>query len=139
MTARLQVRTILLIPAEGDPHKLLGDPESVAWRYGWRPPVMTRSCRNVWGIARPIVVEATGLVLAAEGWAVSAGCQQMYRVALRVAIRSTAGITGEYPTPEDIYTEEDFVRTGGGAALRRMCEPVGTLILLDESGMEIQL
>lgn len=30
---------ILFLPAEGDPHKLLGDEKSVAWRCGWRPPV----------------------------------------------------------------------------------------------------
>ncbi len=33
---------LLLIPTEADPLKLLGDPESVAWRCGGRPPVAHR-------------------------------------------------------------------------------------------------
>lgn len=31
------VASVLLVPSEGDPHKLLGDPESVAWKLGARP------------------------------------------------------------------------------------------------------
>lgn len=33
--------TILLIPHPSDPHKLLGDTDSVAWRCGARVPVMS--------------------------------------------------------------------------------------------------
>ena len=34
-----KIHAILLIPAAGDPHGLLGDPESVAWKCGARPPM----------------------------------------------------------------------------------------------------
>lgn len=31
---------VLLVPPDGDPHKLLGDPESVEWKCGARPPAL---------------------------------------------------------------------------------------------------
>lgn len=33
------IHYVFLIPCDPDPHKLLGDPESVAWKCGARPPV----------------------------------------------------------------------------------------------------
>lgn len=36
-----KIHAVILIPEEGDPRKLLGDPESVAWRCGARPPIAT--------------------------------------------------------------------------------------------------
>ncbi len=36
----MSIHAVLLAPAEGDPHGLLGDPESVAWKCGARPPVV---------------------------------------------------------------------------------------------------
>ena len=35
-----KIKAVLLIPEEGDPHKLLGDSESAAWKCGARPPVV---------------------------------------------------------------------------------------------------
>lgn len=37
------VEFAVLVPAEGDPHKLLGNPESTAWRLGARLPIANRA------------------------------------------------------------------------------------------------
>ena len=71
------VASVLLVPSEGDPHKLLGDPESAAWKLGARPPMAwleeTENLR--WWHAGPPhpytvmggAVAATALVLMWEG------------------------------------------------------------------------
>ena len=120
--------TILLIPHDGDPRHLLGDPSSVAWRCGARPPVL------VFDTARGVVVSMIdsgrasttrrALVLAHDGFRMFAEVERMNNVVGSVVTSAAMG---------SIMAFGDLSKA---TELRRACAAIGTIVLLVD-GVEV--
>ncbi len=142
------VHTILLIPSDGDPHHLLGDPDSVPWRLGWRPPVLYEHRRELRGPAcddgvivrvrwhRQRQAYCTGRValpLAAEGVVVEQGCAVVNEAGAHAP--EYVRVLATYALHERAPTRTDALRALGAIAGDLDC----ALLLLDSEGREINL
>lgn len=141
------VYAVLLVPAKGDPHNLLGDPSSTAWKCGARPPVARQCfiCRNWYLTPTPChpagseyeadrrrKAEPQALVLA---WGEQPVLEGMDRLS-RVPIVSTAGRVGP---PRWGYDMRSAKRWAESAAKndRGTAVILHTAPLFDAKGMEM--
>jgi len=110
-----EIKHILLEPAEGDPHKLLGDPNSAAWKCGARPPTVVK-VGDVWLRGWP-TIDDDALVLAWDGEPVAGGLDRASRVC------------GRGP-----WLAQGFEMV---LYYKAKWEAIGTLVLLDAEGREV--
>lgn len=133
------ITAVLLIPKEGDPHKILGDADSVAWKCGARPPTAQEYTDGLltWWQFGPhdrhaenrrmretqraaLRTGRSGLVLVGDGEEVLVGVD--------IADRAAWISEHRWPPGEDL---ENLLEEFSG-------RDIGTLVLLDENGREVQ-
>ncbi len=130
------IHAVLLVPHEGDPYKLLGDPDSAAWRLGSRPPVamecpwcerwvpLADNCEC--GCDACNIPHRRALGLAWEGeetW-------QGYEYASQ-ALPPTCNVGFEVSWALELGT------SGAIGGLRDVLETLGTIVPLDADGREL--
>ena len=120
----MMIKSILLKPEEGDPHELLGDPESKAWDCGARPP-RAHLWRDRWCGGVGVVNEQRALVLAWEGRPVLEGLERAWRIGQSVPRFNLIN-------PWYWSSSERLDSLGDGFQL------LGTIILLDADGREVK-